>query len=644
MTRDDALLYLESFDPETDELPDWVAEAIDDDDAVREAFDARFTPWDASDLAQPAPPARRQRPAWVSWTMRMAALFPLLVCLPVGGGTLFLTTNYQADIDMASSAEPRAASPGYMSTPSPSARPAPAPQMSAGEREALEMLGYVSTTADAEKSGALSHRPMGDDLLGGPAVPMTGRFEERLAPDANTGEGERPGRERFTDYGRNDFESTSEDPLSTFSIDVDTASYTFARRRIREGYLPPTTSVRPEEFVNYLPYDYAPPRELDGPFTVNLDGAPSPFDTRTLLLRVGVQGKRLALDRQPPVHLTFLVDTSGSMHSADKLGLVKYAMGELVKELSDGDTVAIVAYAGSAGVVLPPTSATQQHTVLRALEGLRAGGSTAMGAGIDAAYRLASQAYQQGAVNRVVILSDGDANVGATSHQALSSLIRDHAKRGITLTTAGFGTGNYNDTVMERLANDGDGNYFYIDDQRQARRVFVEQLTSTLMVIAKDVKIQVELDPDVVEAYRLVGYENRDIADRDFRNDAVDAGEIGSGHRVTALYEVVLRRGAAGDLGTVRIRNKAPGPDSPAVERSYPLPAQALVPSFTQADPGFRMAVVAGWFAQILGDNPHTSSVSLDRLHAFAQGAARAEYPEDAELVDLIGRARDLQR
>ncbi|MEZ4239997.1 MAG: von Willebrand factor type A domain-containing protein [Myxococcota bacterium] len=458
------------------------------------------------------------------------------------------------------------------------------------------------------------------------------------APPA-TAEG--PGTEDYTDYGVNGFVRTSADPLSTFSIDVDTASYSLSRRKLREGYLPPASAVRVEEFVNYLPYEYRPAPD-GAPFGVDFEGAPSPFGRDTQLVRVGVQGRRVAADQRVPVHLTFLVDTSGSMQSDDKIGLVKYALTELTEQLEDGDTVAIVAYAGSAGLVLPPTPMSQRPKVLSALAKLEAGGSTAMGAGIDLAYRQAERTYHDGAVNRVVILSDGDANVGQTDPTALSEEIRQYAKRGITLTTAGFGQGNYKDTMMERLADDGDGNYFYIDDRDQARRVFVDQLTSTLVVIARDVKIQVEWHADAVRAYRLVGYENRDIADRDFRNDAVDAGEIGAGHRVTALYEVALQEGGTGPLATVRIRSKAPGPDAPASERSYELDRSRLRGRFDDAGRDLRMAVAAAEFAELLRGSPHAAEVTWAQVAAIARGAKRVEYPEDSELVELIEKAAAL--
>jgi Ca-activated chloride channel homolog len=443
--------------------------------------------------------------------------------------------------------------------------------------------------------------------------------------------------ESYTDHGVNPFTDTRADRHSTFAVDVDAGSYTMARRKLRQGYLPPEAAVRVEEFVNYLPYEYARPEGRD-PFGVDVEVAPHPWHDNSIV-RVGVQGRRVLSDRRKPVHLTFLVDTSGSMQSPDKIGLVKQSLEMLTERLEDGDTVALVVYAGSAGMVLAPTPIHERAKILSALAGLEAGGSTAMGAGIQLAYDLADQAYQEGAVNRVILASDGDANVGPTDHGSLSELIRGYAERGITLTTLGFGEGNYRDTTMEQIADDGDGNYFYLDSEREAQRVLVERMTSTLEVIAKDVKIQVAFSPEHVRRYRLIGYENRDVADRDFRDDAVDGGEIGSGHQVTALYEVEWS-GAPGPLGTISIRNKAPGPDSRAVERNYALDPTRAGPSGSAQ---LRMAVASATFAEILRASQHVEGIRLADVHRLARGAARAEYPEDAELVELIEAAMRLR-
>ena len=293
-----------------------------------------------------------------------------------------------------------------------------------------------------------------------------------------------------------------------------------------------------EEFVNYFDYSYDDPRV--GPFAVHMEAMPDPFRRNSHILRVGVQAKRYHPKERPPLHLTFLADVSGSMSSADKLGLAKESMHTMVDNLQEGDTVALATYAGRVARILEPTDASNASRIHRAIESLNSGGSTAMSSGIDIAYDLASEAFEKGAENRVVILSDGDANVGATSWEDMLEQIKRHANRGVTLSTIGFGQGNYQDTLMEQLANKGDGNNYYVDSQKESDRIFQDKLTGTMITVARDTKIQVEFNPDAVESYRLIGYENRDIADKDFRNDRVDAGEVGSGHSVTALYEVVL--------------------------------------------------------------------------------------------------------
>lgn len=446
----------------------------------------------------------------------------------------------------------------------------------------------------------------------------------------------------YRDYGVNGFTTAADDHLSTFAIDVDTASYTMTRKNLRGGYLPPAGAVRVEEFVNYFPYEYDRPAPGQA-FTVDFEATPSPWDEQLTLLRVGVQGRHVTYRERQPVHLTFLVDTSGSMRSEDKIELVKKSLEMLSRELEDGDTVAIATYAGSTKVVLEPTPISQRDKIIGSLRRLDASGSTAMESGIQLAYDLADRTFKPGSVNRVILCSDGDANVGKTDPDSLARQIEAYAAKGITLTTLGFGNGNYQDVVMERLANQGDGNYFYIDTELEARRVLVDKLTGTLEVIAKDVKIQVDFDPDVVERYRLVGYENRDVADRDFRNDAVDAGEIGAGHQVTALYELDLRDGADGEIATVRVRHEAPGPDAPAAETSFTLTSAAIKPEFAEGSDTFRIAAAAGYFAEVLRGSPHVQEISLSQVAELAVRAKRVEYPEDAELVELIRMAARLR-
>jgi Ca-activated chloride channel homolog len=420
---------------------------------------------------------------------------------------------------------------------------------------------------------------------------------------------------------------------------VDTASYTLARRKSLEGLAPPPEAVRVEEFLNYFRYNYPEPQ--DAPLAVHLDAAPSPFTPGRHLLRVGVQGKRLSVSERKPAHLTFLVDVSGSMQSPDKLPLAKRSLRLLVDNLRDSDTVALVTYAGGVKLALPPTGLEHKALIHAAIEDLTAGGSTAMASGIQLAYQQAMKTLDGDSVSRVLILSDGDANVGPGSHSDMLRLIRGYVKEGITVTTVGFGMGNYKDTLMEQFADQGNGNHYYVDSLLAARRIFQEQLGGTLEVIAQDVKLQVEFDPAQVARYRLVGYENRDIADRDFREDKVDAGELGSGHTVTALYELELKPGAGEGLATVSLRAKRPRGET-ASERTYRFPAGALASSFAEATTDLRFATAVMGAAEILRRSPHAERWSFDQVLKVARGATPPGNAEREELVRLLERARPL--
>ncbi len=448
------------------------------------------------------------------------------------------------------------------------------------------------------------------------------------------------GAEQYVDHGVNPFTMTLDDELSTFSVDVDTASYTIARRKLGEGGLPPEAAVRAEEFINYFDYDYPEPDE--GPFDVHMESMPDPFRPGHHILRVGVQGDEVSRSERPPIHLTFLVDVSGSMSSADKLRLVQKSLHMLVDSLNEEDTVALATYAGRTARILEPTPVQNKRRIHDAIGKLKSGGSTAMSAGIDIAYQMAMEDFHPGHENRVIVLSDGDANVGNTSWDSMLGQIKGYADKGVTLSTIGFGMGNYKDHRMEQLSNKGDGNNFYIDDAQQAQRVFVDELGGTLLTIARDVKIQVEFNPESVAAYRLIGYENRDVADKDFRNDRVDAGEVGSGHNVTALYDVLLKDGYSSDLATVRLRWEQPGPDSEATEQAWSLSERTLKERTAMASRATRMAYSAGTFAEILRGSPHTAEISLSELARFAASASRPGEKDDRELVSLIRLADSL--
>jgi Ca-activated chloride channel family protein len=468
------------------------------------------------------------------------------------------------------------------------------------------------------------------------ANPRSGQFPVSTPRDvSSSGEG-------YADYGVNRMTIAGIDRHSTFGLDVDTASYSIARSKLNMGQLPPAEAVRVEEFVNAIDYDYAAPDNLKVPFAVHMEAAPNPFVPNHHVLRVGIQGAEPPASDKP-ARLTFLVDVSGSMNSPDKLGLAQSSLKKLVSELGPEDSVALVTYAGSTGVVLEPTPCTRKEAIYAAIDGLRSGGGTAMGSGMTLAYQVASSAYVEGAENRVIVLSDGDANIGRTTPEQILSTIRGYADEGITMSTIGFGMGNYQDTMMEQLANKGDGNYFYVDSAEESEELFGERLTSMVHTIAKDTKLQVEFNPEVVYAYRLIGYENRDIADKDFRNDQVDAGEVGRGHQVTALYDVVLMESApTEELATVRIRAKRPGPDSPAHEWTTVFGADELELELSDTSRSFRMAFAVASFAELLRESPYAQEFSYADVFQLARTASRRSDEEDQELLGLIVQAAGL--
>lgn len=465
--------------------------------------------------------------------------------------------------------------------------------------------------------------------------------------------------ERYAERDDNPVQRVSEQPVSTFSIDVDTGSYSNVRRMIRQGVRPPADAVRAEEFINYFDYGHPGPASLDTPFRATTEIAPAPWNARRHLLMIGIKGYDVPKSDLPPANLVFLLDTSGSMNTPDKLPLLKQAFAELTAQLRPQDRVSIVVYAGSAGLVLPPTAGDRQDEILAALDRLEAGGSTNGGDGIRLAYAMARRAFIEGGVNRVILATDGDFNVGTVDGGSLDTMVADQRASGIALTTLGFGQGNYNDALAERLADAGDGNHAYIDTLQEARKVLVEELSSTLLTIAQDVKIQVEFNPAQVAEYRLIGYENRMLAREDFANDRVDAGDIGAGHEVTALYEITLagsgaeqlpplRYGAAqaaapgarGDeLAHLRLRYKRPGETTSRLIET-PVPRRAI-----RAEPGESMrfaASVAAW-ADALRGGTHLGTWDW---RAIAEGARAARGHDRwrlrGEFVDLVDASRAL--
>jgi Ca-activated chloride channel family protein len=485
---------------------------------------------------------------------------------------------------------------------------------------------------EARDEVAMSDKQVAGAGSGMAVAPAPGAYAYKGAADGTSGEG-------YQDYGKNPWVDTSKDHLSTFAADVDTASYSLARRKLLEGQMPVPAGVRVEEFVNYFRYSFPTPQS-DSPFAVVMDAAPSPLSPGRHIVRVGVATKAKTAQERKPANLVFLVDVSGSMQSGDKLGLLKQSLKTLTANLTDKDTVSLVTYAGSTRVVLEPTS--DKSRITEALDSLNAGGSTAMASGIDLAYKQAMQGLRPGTISRVIVLSDGDANVGAHTHEEILKIIEGRAKEGVTLTTVGFGQGNYKDDLMEQLADKGNGNSFYIDSMDEARKVFQTDLTATLEVVAKDAKMQVDFDPKMVARYRLVGYENRDIADNDFRNDKVDAGEIGAGHQVTALYEIELT--AAGKqqnapLGGVRIRHKAPNGEK-ATEAAYPMIGGPAA-SFANSSADFRFAFATAAFADVLRGGQDAEHWSLAEIRDMAKAAA-GENADRRELVSLIEKTMTL--
>ncbi|UXV19983.1 VWA domain-containing protein [Pseudomonas fluorescens] len=462
-------------------------------------------------------------------------------------------------------------------------------------------------------------------------------------------------REQYQNLPDNPVYSVAQTPVSTFSADVDTGSYANVRRFLNQGSLPPDGAVRLEEMVNYFPYNYALPTD-GSPFGVTTEVAATPWNPHTRLLRVGIKASDRAVADLAPANLVFLVDVSGSMDRREGLPLVKSTLKLLVDQLREQDRVSLVVYAGESRVVLKPTSGREKTTIRNAIDQLSAGGSTAGASGIELAYQMARAGFIDKGINRILLATDGDFNVGISDFDSLKQMAVDQRKSGVSLTTLGFGVDNYNEHLMEQLADAGDGNYAYIDNLREARKVLVDQLGSTLAVVARDVKLQVEFNPSQISEYRLLGYENRALKREDFNNDKVDAGEIGAGHTVTALYEIVpkgeqgwlepLRYATApaventsAELALLRVRYKpAAGGASQLIER--PIRNQT-----TQASDDLRFAAAVAAFAQQLkGDGRYTGSMRLQDTAALAR-SARGDDPFGLrnEFVQLVELAQSLK-
>ena len=436
----------------------------------------------------------------------------------------------------------------------------------------------------------------------------------------------------FEHYGVNPFVDTEDDRLSTFAIDVDTASYAVARLFVQGGHLPDKASVRVEEFVNYFDYGYETPAE--GVFAIHIEGAPSRFGNEGhWLLRVGLQGKTIPDGERKDATLVFAIDVSGSMDRGDRLALVKESLALVVGQLRPRDEVGIVIYGSHGQVLLEPTDGGEKESIISAINALEAGGSTFAEEGLRLAYQMAAKEVEPGRITRVFLLSDGVANVGRTGSDSILREIRPYVDQGVTLTTIGFGMGNFNDILMEQLANDGDGTYHYVDTLKEARRLLVDNFVGTLQNIAKDTKVQVDFNPEVVRSWRLLGYENRAIEDEEFRDDTVDAGEVGVGHSATALYEMKLFDDADGVLGTAYLRYEDPDTgEVTEIERS--LHRGELVTEFEAASSSFQLAAVVAEYAEVLRESYWAQEGSLAEVAAEAVRMVRMA-PEDADVAEF---------
>ena len=465
-------------------------------------------------------------------------------------------------------------------------------------------------------------------------------------------------RENYADTVISKIQQVLVNPVSTFSTDVDTASYTNARRYLMGGQLPPVDAVRVEEFINYFDYQLASPESIDEPIGIETELMPTPWNENTQLMRVSLQAYRSNMDDLPPLNLVFLLDVSGSMNAADKLPLMQRSFNLLVNQLRPQDHVAIAVYAGDSGVVLEPTSGDQKAQIMNAINNLRAGGSTHGSAGIHLAYQLAQQNFKTDSINRVILGTDGDFNVGTTNLDALKDLIEKKRDTGVFLNVLGFGTGNYNDYLMEELSNHGNGSAYYIDSFQEARKIFAEQLTSTLQTVAKDVKIQVEFNPAQVAEYRLIGYDNRLLEREDFNNDKIDAGEMGAGHTVTALYEIVTTDSEFRFTDPLRYQDTASATKSNSQELAFvkvrykkPSEQHSLLMSIpvtrthtkTASNAMLLASAVAG-FAEHLRNSPYLTDWAYPlALKSIEQSLAEDRWGYRQELLQLVKNAQAIE-
>ena len=534
-------------------------------------------------------------------------------------------------------------------------QPDPAAERESAAADAVVVTGGRVKVGNMEASGHLS--------VMAPPPPPPSAPAMRQAPGYWMPPYKDVGRDKFTNFAENAFKIVREAPVSTFSIDVDTASYSWVRASLNQNVLPQPASVRTEEMVNYFTYDYAPPKTTAQPFSTNVAVFPSPWSAGRKLVRIGIKGYSVQRATRPRANLVFLIDTSGSMNSPDKLPLVQRSLNMLLDELDERDTVAIVTYAGNAGTALEPTPVSEKERIRAVINRLGAGGSTAGAEGIRQAYDLAKENYDPKGVNRVILATDGDFNVGITDPGELKGYVERERGKGVFLSVLGFGMGNYNDALMQTLAQNGNGVAAYIDNVGEARKTLVAEASANLFTIAKDVKIQVEFNPAAVAEYRLIGYETRALNRDDFDNDKVDAGDVGSGQTVTALYEVVpvggkrtmddLRyadssRVASGakrssELGFVKIRYKLPKSDTSRLITT-PIDGRYEVRSFEAAPRDARFATAVAGFAELLRGGRYTGSLSYDDVLRMANASRGPdEFGYRSEFVELVRAARSAQ-
>ena len=510
-------------------------------------------------------------------------------------------------------------------------------------RLSLRAMPQAAVKSAAPADLSANAAPMAEAAVGSVAT------RQMALPRQNT--------ERYGHYEPNPVHAVAEQPVSTFSIDVDTGSYANIRRFLTQtGRLPPADAVRIEEIINYFDYGYAKP--TDGkPFAVHTQTVDSPWKADAKLIRIAIQAADLAPEKRPPANLVFLIDTSGSMDDPDKLPLVKKTVCHFAEALRADDRISLITYSGSTAEILPPTAGDQKETIIAALKPLRAHGATAGGEALRMAYDAAAKNYRKDGINRILLATDGDFNVGISDPATLKNYVAEKRKSGISLTTLGYGRGNYNDETMEQLADAGDGNYSYIDSEAEAKKVLVRQLTSTLATVARDIKIQLEFNPAAVKEYRLVGYENRLLREEDFNNDRVDAGDIGAGHNITALYEIIPQgktgwldarhyqnapaaSGKADEYGWLKLRYKAPESEqSQLIEQ--PIAAKSI--PLADAEEATRFAIAAASYAQALKGGKYNGALDWAGILRLAQAAQGSDpYGERAGLLQLIEKAREL--